>query len=82
MLERFRKRAVDLLRKMNPPQIIVLMFLAVILTGASILTLPVSSAAGTPTDFLTCLFTATSATCVTGLSVVETGLHWLSLIHI
>ena len=76
MLERFRKRAVYLLRKMNPPQIIVLMFLAVILTGASILTLPASSAAGTPTDFLTCLFTATSATCVTGLSVVETGLHW------
>lgn len=53
MLERFRKRAVYLLRKMNPPQIIVLMFLAVILTGASILTLPASSAAGTPTDFLT-----------------------------
>ena len=51
MLERFRKRAVYLLRKMNPPQIIVLMFLAVILTGASILTLPASSAAGTPTDF-------------------------------
>ncbi len=76
MLERFRKRAVYLLRKMNPPQIIVLMFLAVILTGAAILTLPASSAAGTPTDFLTCLFTATSATCVTGLSVVETGLHW------
>ena len=76
MLERFRKRAVYLLRKMNPPQIIVLMFLAVILTGASVLTLPASSAAGTPTDFLTCLFTATSATCVTGLSVVETGLHW------
>ena len=48
MLERFRKRAVYLLRKMNPPQIIVLMFLAVILTGASVLTLPASSAAGMP----------------------------------
>lgn len=76
MFERFRARTVYLLRRMNPPQIIVVMFLTIILIGALILTLPVSSALGRPTGFLTCLFTATSATCVTGLSVVETGLHW------
>lgn len=76
MLERIRSRAVYVLRKMSPPQIIALMFLTIIFLGAAILTLPVSSASGLPTGFLTCLFTATSATCVTGLSVVETGLHW------
>lgn len=76
MFKRISVRAADILRKMTPPQIIVVMFLTIILIGAAILSLPVSSAAGTPTGFLTCLFTATSATCVTGLSVVETGLHW------
>ncbi len=76
MLQRISARAANILRKMTPPQIIAVMFLTIILVGAAILTLPVSSAAGTPTGFLTCLFTATSATCVTGLSVVETGLHW------
>ena len=76
MLERIHSRAVYVLRKMSPPQIIALMFLTIIFLGAAILTLPVSSASGMPTGFLTCLFTATSATCVTGLSVVETGLHW------
>ena len=64
------------LRHIRPAQIIVLVFAAIILLGACILTLPVSSAAHVPTSFLTCLFTATSATCVTGLIVVDTGLYW------
>lgn len=38
--------------------------------------LPVSSCSRQPTAFIDALFTATSATCVTGLTVVETGLHW------
>ncbi len=61
---------------MRPAQIIVLVFLAVILAGAALLTLPASSRSGRPTDFLSALFTATSATCVTGLIVVDTGTHW------
>lgn len=51
-------------------------FLAIIALGTIILTLPISSAEGKLTSPLTALFTAVSATCVTGLVVVETGLYW------
>lgn len=76
LFRRLRNGGAEILRKLTPPQIIVGMFLAIILLGALILMLPISSKSGNATDFLSCLFTATSATCVTGLSVVETGLHW------
>lgn len=55
---------------------VALVFAAVILVGALLLMLPISSRNGTATPFLSCLFTATSATCVTGLVVVDTFLHW------
>lgn len=51
-------------------------FLALILLGTFLLMLPVSSSTHEATSFLDCLFTATSASCVTGLTVVDTGLHW------
>lgn len=51
-------------------------FLMVILCGTLLLMLPVSSRGPGGTDFLSSLFTATSATCVTGLVVVDTWQHW------
>ena len=63
-------------RRMRPPQIIALVFLAIILLGSALLCLPAASKRGEPTDFLTSLFTATSATCVTGLVRVDTGTYW------
>ena len=57
-------------------QLIALSFLLVILAGALLLCLPFSSAKGEWTPFLDSLFTATSATCVTGLVVVDTYTHW------
>lgn len=51
-------------------------FLTIILGGALLLMLPVSSRTGEWTDFLSSLFTAASATCVTGLVVVDTYQHW------
>ena len=51
-------------------------FLAIILAGSLLLTLPVSANSGEATPFLTALFTATSCTCVTGLSLVDTFAHW------
>lgn len=51
-------------------------FAVIILVGALLLTLPFSSNSGEITDFFTCLFTATSATCVTGLVLVDTAVHW------
>ena len=57
-------------------QIIILGFLGVILLGALILMLPVSSAAGQMTPFKDTIFTATSAVCVTGLIVRDTATYW------
>lgn len=61
---------------LSPPQILVLGFASIIVVGAVLLTLPGFTASGSRTDFLTALFTATSAVCVTGLVVVDTGTHW------
>ena len=52
---------------------IVLCFLGVILAGAVLLSLPISRNPGTSLSFLDALFTATSATCVTGLVVTDTA---------
>ncbi len=65
-----------LLKKLTYTQIIVLSFLLVILFGTLLLCLPVSSASGTFTPPLNAMFTATSATCVTGLVVYDTFTHW------
>ena len=57
-------------------QIIILGFAAVILIGALLLMLPVSSKAGVMTPFNEALFTSTSAVCVTGLVVQDTATYW------
>ncbi len=61
---------------LSPTRIIVLSFALLILTGAILLTLPIASRDGRSIGFLNALFTATSATCVTGLVVVDTYNHW------
>ena len=60
----------------NPTRMITASFAAVILTGTLLLCLPISSKAREFTSLLDCLFTATSATCVTGLIVYDTYTHW------
>lgn len=62
--------------RLTPPQVLVLSFAAVILVGAVLLTLPVASCYHKSTSFIDALFTATSAVCVTGLVVVDTGTYW------
>ncbi len=57
-------------------QIITAGFIAVILAGALLLTLPVSSAEGNGASFADALFTAVSAVCVTGLVVQDTAISW------
>ena len=53
-----------------------LSFLLVILAGSLLLCLPVSSASGEPVPYLDALFTATTATCVTGLVTLPTVTTW------
>lgn len=64
------------LSKWSPPRILVSGFAAIILLGGLLLSLPFAAADGTSTRFLDAVFTATSATCVTGLVVVDTGTHY------
>jgi trk system potassium uptake protein TrkH len=63
-------------RVRHPALVFVYGFAALILAGAVVLTLPISSAEGQWTPLLDALFTATSAVCVTGLVVVDTGTYW------
>ncbi|WP_310913536.1 TrkH family potassium uptake protein [Lipingzhangella rawalii] len=60
----------------RPAQAVVGSFAIVILLGAGLLMLPVAQAPGSSTSFVEALFTATSAVCVVGLVVVDTGTHW------
>ncbi len=62
-----------LLRKVEPTDQIVLSFILVILAGTLLLHLPVSSGGEKKVHLRACLFTATSAVCVTGLTVKDTG---------
>lgn len=61
------------LKRLSPAQIVSLSFAIGILIGGLILALPVSHAPGQNVSFLDALFTATSALCVTGLTVADTG---------
>jgi trk system potassium uptake protein len=58
---------------LDPPKILVLGFATLILIGSFLLTLSIATVDGNGLSFLNALFTATSATCVTGLVVVDTG---------
>ena len=62
--------------KLSPTQVIAITFAVIILIGAILLTLPIASQNGQSAGFRGALFTATSATCVTGLVLFETGTQW------
>ena len=63
-------------RRLSSFQIIISGFAGVILLGALLLMLPISATARCVTPFHEALFTATSAVCVTGLVVQDTGSYW------
>lgn len=63
-------------RGLQPMQVIALMFLGIIAVGAGFLMLPAASRSGVSCGVLPALFTATSATCVTGLTLFDTWTQW------
>ena len=63
-------------KRLSSFQIIILGFVGVILLGALLLMLPISSQDRVVTPFNQTLFTSTSAVCVTGLIVRDTATHW------
>ena len=62
--------------KLSPTQMIPIVFAAIILAGTLLLMLPAASRDGKSCGLLDALFTATSATCVTGLVRFDTGTQW------
>jgi len=61
------------LSRVSPPQVLIFGFLAIIFIGSILLWLPIAHQDGINVSYMDALFTATSATCVTGLVVVDTG---------
>ncbi|MEI5582798.1 MULTISPECIES: TrkH family potassium uptake protein [unclassified Agromyces] len=68
--------------RLHPAQAVVAGFAAAVIGGALLLWLPPMTRAPGGTSFVDALFTATSAVCVTGLTVVDTELHWTPLGHV
>ncbi|MBD5130756.1 MAG: potassium transporter Trk [Ruminococcaceae bacterium] len=68
----FRKAA----KRFDPTRTLVIGFLVIIAAGTVLLCLPISSRSGKFTPIFDCLFTATSASCVTGMTIYDTYLHW------
>lgn len=64
------------MKRFNPPQIIILSFLAIIILGTGLLSLPQATKTGARASLIDAFFTATSATCVTGLTVQDTGSYF------
>ena len=60
-------------RRLNPPQVVALSFFCVIVIGTMLLSLPMAVEEGNSLSLMDSIFTATSATCVTGLIVKNTG---------
>lgn len=71
-----RQRGKHLKRHLSQTQFIAYGFFVIIMAGALLLSLPIASRDGQGEPFLNCLFTATSATCVTGLVVADTWSQW------
>ena len=69
---RLKKKALGL----STTQIIMLSFIVAILIGSLLLYLPISSSDGKSVSYIDALFTATTATCVTGLTTLPTGVAW------
>jgi len=67
---------VDDIANTSPARLAVTAFAVVVLAFTALLSLPVSSATGQVTPLHQALFTAVSAVCVTGLTVVSTAAHW------
>mgnify|MGYP000872382303 CR=1 FL=1 len=70
------RRAVGTAVYDRPPAIISLTIITAILIGSILLCLPAATESGVATPFIDSLFTATSATCITGLVIYDTAPYW------
>ena len=70
------KKISDIINKKEPTQIMVIGYAVIILIGAFLLSMPISTQNRESIGFLDALFTSTSAVCVTGLVAVDTATYW------
>lgn len=77
-----RRRPVRAWVLRHPPVLVVLVYLAVLAVATAVLLLPLSRSSGQGASVMTALFTATSALCVTGLTVVDTATAWSGFGHV
>jgi len=70
------KKRVGLKSSISTTHVIMLSFLLTILLGSVLLVLPISTVSGVSVPYIDALFTATSATCVTGLVTLTTASTW------
>lgn len=75
-MENSQKKIRRALDYFSAPQLLIVGFASVILTGAIILMLPISVREGATVSFIDALFTSTSAVCVTGLIAIDTADHF------
>ena len=66
------RRLIAFIRHFHPTRVVAVGFMLIILTGGLLLSLPIASRNGIGLPFLDALYTATSATCVTGLILYDT----------
>ena len=64
------------MKELRPVQVILLGFLITIFAGSILLALPIATQSGQATPYIDALFTATSAVCVTGLTIADTGTYF------
>lgn len=69
-------KKINILSRMSPTQLILSGYCLVILVGTLLLALPMATKGAGSTGISDCFFTATSATCVTGLIRFDTYTHW------
>ena len=67
---------------LSTTRIILLSFLLLVLVGSGLLSLPIAAADGVAVPYIDALFTATTATCVTGLVTVTTASAWSTFGHV
>jgi trk system potassium uptake protein TrkH len=75
-MKKIIKKLLLTIHSFNPTAVIMMSFLLFVLIGSILLSLPVATEAHIATPYVDALFTATSATCITGLIVVDTASYW------
>ena len=70
------RESIDRIARNSPARLVLMVFAGIIFVMTLLLCLPISTTTGKPAPLVDALFTATSAVCVTGLTVVNTASYW------